>query len=449
MINSVRQRSTNSCSTLGARSATSSGLCSSSPVSTDWSMEISNLRCRLSRIELSARFVAMRNIQVVNFALGAYSCRARYTRRNTSWARSSATAVSRTILYRKLTRGVLYLRSKSSKDCSSPAFTSSINWTSVLAMASTVYQTRLLSKSCGKFEVSKINSEAHKSFIFSFVRMSRIVATIWLADGGRFCASSINFWIIFSCSASGRVEPAREVEVVVEIFRGGRVFRVVDEQRNVDFVQGAVRAQSGKTFLLVVEFPKHRVLVAEHDEVSDSGCHQSELVRCFFTRHDPLDSLHIGNNIADFYGILRILEVDVDRAAAAAVMLHVAVAPRGDSFADRGSLAGADLLEVPAQTLCIHTVVGGGEECGVGSRFHRFTKKGVHARQVSFRFGRFGSPHVHGIIRRVNVENANIRPRFQNADRGLHQPIIDIRAIDLRRRTEFLNPFGIRFFRGK
>ena len=36
-------------------------------------MEISIWRWRPSRTEFSARFVAMRNIQVVNFALGAYS----------------------------------------------------------------------------------------------------------------------------------------------------------------------------------------------------------------------------------------------------------------------------------------------------------------------------------------------------------------------------------------
>src|ERR1700683_4559518 len=56
---------------------------------------------------------------------------------------------------RKLTSGPLYLRSKSSKDTSSPAFTSSISWTSDLTMASTLYRTRVLSKSCGRLAVLK------------------------------------------------------------------------------------------------------------------------------------------------------------------------------------------------------------------------------------------------------------------------------------------------------
>src|SRR6266852_9212960 len=49
---------------------------------------------------------------------------------------------------RKLTSGVRYLWSKSSKDASSPAFTSIINWTSDLAIASTFYRTRCELKSC-------------------------------------------------------------------------------------------------------------------------------------------------------------------------------------------------------------------------------------------------------------------------------------------------------------
>src|SRR5712672_1849146 len=56
--------------------------------------------------------------------------------------------------YRKFTSGVLYRWSRSSKDCSSPAFTSSISWTSDLAMASTPYTTRDVSKSCE--EIAKV-----------------------------------------------------------------------------------------------------------------------------------------------------------------------------------------------------------------------------------------------------------------------------------------------------
>src|SRR5579864_5303427 len=99
---------------------------------------------------------------------------------------------------RKLTRGVLYLRSKSSKDASSPAFTSSINWTSVLAMACTVYQTRLGSESCGNSRVSTGYSFADKPFVFNAIQ----------GNGG-----------------SGLIEPAGQIEVVVEIVRRRSVFR--------------------------------------------------------------------------------------------------------------------------------------------------------------------------------------------------------------------------------
>src|SRR3989442_12434961 len=50
--------------------------------------------------------------------------------------------------WRKLTSGVRYLRSKSSKDAWSPAFTSIMSWTSDLAIASTLYRTRWEAKSC-------------------------------------------------------------------------------------------------------------------------------------------------------------------------------------------------------------------------------------------------------------------------------------------------------------
>src|SRR5262245_3032677 len=61
--------------------------------------------------------------------------------------------------YRKFTSGVLYLRSKSSKDTSSPAFTSSINWTSVLAIASTTCKTRALSKSCARAQSKQLQNK--------------------------------------------------------------------------------------------------------------------------------------------------------------------------------------------------------------------------------------------------------------------------------------------------
>ncbi len=62
---------------------------------------------RLSRSEFSARLVAIRKSHVVNLALGTYSSRARYTRKKTSCAKSSACSRFRTIRYRKFTKGLL------------------------------------------------------------------------------------------------------------------------------------------------------------------------------------------------------------------------------------------------------------------------------------------------------------------------------------------------------
>src|SRR5258708_14916289 len=52
-------------------------------------------------------FRSIRKSQVVNFALGTYSSRARYTLRKTSCARSSACSLFRTMRYRKLINGLL------------------------------------------------------------------------------------------------------------------------------------------------------------------------------------------------------------------------------------------------------------------------------------------------------------------------------------------------------
>ena len=147
--------------------------------------------------------------------------------------------------------------------------------------------------------------------------------------------------------------------------------------------------------------------------------------------------------------ILRILEIDIDCSAAAPVMLHVTVAPGGDGFPDRDSFTSADLLEVPAQTFGIHSMVRGGEKRRVGRRLHGLAKEVVHARQVFFRFGRFRSPHVHWIIRGVNVQDANVRASFENVDGRRHQPIINIRAINDGRGAELLDPLGRWGLRGK
>ena len=54
---------------------------------------------------------------------------------------------------------------------------------------------------------------------------------------------------------------------MVEVFGGPRVFRVVDEQGNIQFVHGPMRAQPRKTFSLGIEFSKHSVLVTQHHQI--------------------------------------------------------------------------------------------------------------------------------------------------------------------------------------
>jgi len=81
-----------------------------------------------------------------------------------------------------------------------------------------------------------------------------------------------------------------------------------------------------------------------------------------------------------------------------------------------------------------------GEECRVGCRLHCLADEIVHACHVLFRFGRFGSPHVHGIVRGVDVQDANVRSIFEDVYSGSHQPIVDIWAIDNGRGAQFLDP---------
>ena len=137
-----------------------------------------------------------------------------------------------------------------------------------------------------------------------------------------------------------------------------------------------------------------------------------------FASENPLDSLHARNNVPDSRRVLGILEMDIDRSAAASVMLHIAVASGGDRFSDRDSLPGADLLEIPALAFGIHSMVRRCEKCRVGGGLHRLAEEIVQARQVFFRFGRLGSPHVHWIVRGVDVEDANIRASLEDVDGG-------------------------------
>src|SRR5207245_10194541 len=82
--------------------------------------------------------------------------------------------------------------------------------------------------------------------------------------------------------------------------------------------------------------------------------------------------------------ILSTLKVDIRGSRAAAVVLHVAVAPRGKGFPDRNSATGANLLEIVAAGFGVHAMVGSDKECRIGSGVHRLSEKFVQALQVLF-----------------------------------------------------------------
>src|SRR4029077_17032737 len=73
----------------------------------------------------------MRYNQVVNFALASYPDRDRYTRRNTSWAKSSAAAALCDMRYMNPTIARRYFCTRYSKAGSSPAFTRNMTSASV------------------------------------------------------------------------------------------------------------------------------------------------------------------------------------------------------------------------------------------------------------------------------------------------------------------------------
>src|SRR6266853_4174897 len=107
------------------------------------------------------------------------------------------------------------------------------------------------------------------------------------------------------------------------------------------------------------------------------------------------NSLESRDNLADPLCIFRALEIHIGPSAAASMLLHVAVAPHGKSFSEWNSPALADLLEVPAQRLGVHSMVGSEQEGRVRSRAHCLPDEIVHAGQVLLRFGRLRRPRVH------------------------------------------------------
>src|SRR6266853_2361234 len=137
---------------------------------------------------------------------------------------------------------------------------------------------------------------------------------------------------------SGAIKPSRQIEIVVKVFAGRRVFRVIDEQRYVQLVQGSMRAQPAReVHALHIHFSEHCVLVAPHHQIPDPGLHQFVVARRLISSNDALDSLKPRNNLAHPPCIVRVLEIYIGPTAAASMLLPVAVAPHGKSFSQRNS----------------------------------------------------------------------------------------------------------------
>src|SRR6266478_2161329 len=108
---------------------------------------------------------------------------------------------------------------------------------------------------------------------------------------------------------SGAVKPSSQVEIVAKVFAGRRVFRVINEQRDVQLVQGSVRSEPAREIhSFHIHFPEHRVLVAPHHQVSDPGLHQLVVARRLIASNDALDSLKPRDDLADPVHVMRVLE---------------------------------------------------------------------------------------------------------------------------------------------
>ena len=94
------------------------------------------------------------------------------------------------------------------------------------------------------------------------------------------------------------------------------------------------------------------------------------------------------------------------------------------SMAGRGAggtpaTGGAGFLQIPAARLVVHTVVGGEQDGGIGRGIGELAEQGVESRKVIARFGGFGWPHMHRVVRGVDVDDANIRLMADGPGSGL------------------------------
>src|SRR2546428_10483806 len=63
--------------------------------------------------------------------------------------------------------------------------------------------------------------------------------------------------------------------------------------------------------------------------------------------------------------------------------------------------------------------------------------------RCSFDSDRLGRPHVHGIVRGVDVEDSNLWTVLQNVERGAHEPVVDLGAVDRRAGPRFCVHSGV------
>ena len=202
-----------------------------------------------------------------------------------------------------------------------------------------------------------------------------------------------------------------------------------------------MRAKSaGEVLEFRVHFSEYRVLVTPHNEIPDPGHHQLVFTRSYLARENSRDPFEREKNLVYLICIVWALEIDVCPSAAAPIVPNVAVTSRAKGFSERNPSTGTRFLEIPTARFEVRSVVRSEQQCHIRGRTHGLPKEIVHPLQVLFRFRRFRRPHVHSILRGVDLKATNIRAVLEDIDGCLRQPLVDLPAIDRRCGAEPLNP---------
>src|SRR5580700_10877789 len=112
------------------------------------------------------------------------------------------------------------------------------------------------------------------------------------------------------------------------------------------------------------------------------------------------------------------------------MMLHVFNSLGGDRHSNRKPLTAENLVQIVALALMVQPVIGSEQKSGVGSGGASLSQQIVDRTHVLLRFLRTGSPHVHWVVRGVNVQTADLWPVLEDVNGCAHEPVIDLATID-------------------